>query len=78
MGAFNWLDLAPDGRNDGDGTMAWLRLHDEYRGVDAANPLQRMKSAGCRSIVPARRISRLAKASPLTSPETIVVPPAYS
>ena len=29
MGAFNWLDLAPKGRNE-DGTMSWVRLHDEY------------------------------------------------
>ncbi len=28
-GAFNWLDLAPKGRNE-NGTMSWLRLHDEY------------------------------------------------
>ncbi|WEX11004.1 thioredoxin family protein [Chelativorans sp. AA-79] len=30
MGAFNWLDLTPKGRNEGDGTMSWVRLHDEY------------------------------------------------
>ncbi|WDR01946.1 DUF899 family protein [Devosia algicola] len=30
MGAFNWLDLAPRGRNETDGTMNWVRLHDEY------------------------------------------------
>ncbi len=30
MGAFNWLDLAPKGRNEADGTMSWVRLHDEY------------------------------------------------
>jgi predicted dithiol-disulfide oxidoreductase (DUF899 family) len=30
MGAFNWLDLAPKGRNEGAGTMAWVRLHDDY------------------------------------------------
>jgi predicted dithiol-disulfide oxidoreductase (DUF899 family) len=29
-GAFNWLDLTPRGRNEGDGTMSWVRLHDEY------------------------------------------------
>lgn len=29
MGAFNWLDLAPKGRNE-HGTMSWVRLHDEY------------------------------------------------
>jgi predicted dithiol-disulfide oxidoreductase (DUF899 family) len=29
MGAFNWLDLAPKGRNE-TGTMNWVRLHDEY------------------------------------------------
>lgn len=30
MGAFNWLDLTPKGRNEIDGTMSWLKLHDEY------------------------------------------------
>ncbi|HUW52076.1 MAG TPA: thioredoxin family protein [Rhodanobacter sp.] len=30
MGAFAWLDLAPKGRNETDGVMSWLRLHDEY------------------------------------------------
>jgi predicted dithiol-disulfide oxidoreductase (DUF899 family) len=30
MGAFNWLDLAPKGRNEGEGVMSWLKLHDEY------------------------------------------------
>lgn len=30
MGAFNWLDLAPKGRNEDEGTMNWIRLHDEY------------------------------------------------
>jgi predicted dithiol-disulfide oxidoreductase (DUF899 family) len=30
MGAFNWLDLAPKGRNETDGTMSWVRLHDKY------------------------------------------------
>lgn len=29
MGAFNWLDLAPKGRNE-NGTMSWVKLHDEY------------------------------------------------
>jgi predicted dithiol-disulfide oxidoreductase (DUF899 family) len=30
MGAFNWLDLAPKGRNEAAGTMNWVRRHDEY------------------------------------------------
>ena len=34
MGAFNWLDLAPKGRNEADGTMSWVRLHDEYETGD--------------------------------------------
>ncbi len=29
MGAFNWLDLTPKGRNE-NGAMSWLRLHDQY------------------------------------------------
>ena len=31
MGAFNWLDLAPKGRNETGGTMSWVRLNDEYQ-----------------------------------------------
>ena len=30
MGAFNWLDLTPKGRNESAGAMNWLRKHDEY------------------------------------------------
>lgn len=30
MGAFNWLDLTPKGRNETGGTMSWVRLHDDY------------------------------------------------
>jgi predicted dithiol-disulfide oxidoreductase (DUF899 family) len=30
MGALNWLDLVPNGRNEAAGTMNWVRLHDEY------------------------------------------------
>ena len=30
MGALNWLDLVPKGRNESVGTMSWVRLHDEY------------------------------------------------
>jgi predicted dithiol-disulfide oxidoreductase (DUF899 family) len=30
MGALNWLDLVPKGRNESAGTMSWVRLHDEY------------------------------------------------
>jgi len=30
IGAFNWLDLTPQGRNETGGTMSWVRLHDEY------------------------------------------------
>lgn len=33
IGAFNWLDLTPKGRNEVDGTMSWVRLHDEYTGA---------------------------------------------
>jgi len=29
IGAFNWLDLTPKGRNE-EGTMSWVKLHDEY------------------------------------------------
>jgi predicted dithiol-disulfide oxidoreductase (DUF899 family) len=31
MGAFTWLDLTPKGRNEAEGVMSWLKLHDEYR-----------------------------------------------
>jgi predicted dithiol-disulfide oxidoreductase (DUF899 family) len=30
IGAFNWLDLVPEGRNESAGTMSWVRRHDEY------------------------------------------------
>jgi predicted dithiol-disulfide oxidoreductase (DUF899 family) len=29
MGALNWLDLVPKGRNE-TGTMSWVKLHDQY------------------------------------------------
>jgi len=31
MGAFAWLDLTPKGRNEANGVMSWVRLHDEYK-----------------------------------------------
>ena len=31
MGALNWLDLVPKGRNESAGPMSWVRRHDEYR-----------------------------------------------
>lgn len=34
---FNYLDLAPKGRNE-NGTMSWLRLHDEYEEVQPMHP----------------------------------------
>lgn len=34
MGAFNWLDLAPKGRNEAEGVMSWVKLHDEYDAGD--------------------------------------------
>jgi predicted dithiol-disulfide oxidoreductase (DUF899 family) len=34
MGAFMWLDLAPKGRNEVDGIMDWVKLHDEYETGD--------------------------------------------
>lgn len=30
MGAFNWLDLTPKGRNENGSVMSWVRLHDSY------------------------------------------------
>lgn len=30
MGALMWLDLVPKGRNEKQGTHAWVKLHDEY------------------------------------------------
>lgn len=30
VGAFNWLDLTPKGRNEIGSIMSWVRLHDEY------------------------------------------------
>jgi predicted dithiol-disulfide oxidoreductase (DUF899 family) len=34
IGAFAWLDLAPKGRNEVDGVMSWVKLHDEYERGD--------------------------------------------
>jgi predicted dithiol-disulfide oxidoreductase (DUF899 family) len=36
VGAFNFLDLAPKGRNEAAGIMSWVKLHDEYE--DAPKP----------------------------------------
>jgi predicted dithiol-disulfide oxidoreductase (DUF899 family) len=36
LGAFNWLDLTPKGRNEA-GTMSWVRRHDEYEGSGEAD-----------------------------------------
>ena len=30
IGAFQFLDLTPKGRNETDGIMSWVRLHDQY------------------------------------------------
>ena len=30
LGAYNWLDLTPKGRNEGDRPMSWMRRHDQY------------------------------------------------
>ena len=30
MGAFNWLDLTPKGRNETGGIMSWVKLYDTY------------------------------------------------
>ncbi len=35
IGAFNWLDLAPKGRNE-NGIMSWVRLHDQYESAATA------------------------------------------
>jgi predicted dithiol-disulfide oxidoreductase (DUF899 family) len=40
VGAFNWLDLTPKGRNE-EGIMSWVRLHDEYQ------PLSTMPAHSC-------------------------------
>jgi predicted dithiol-disulfide oxidoreductase (DUF899 family) len=32
LGAYNWLDMAPKGRNEAE-IMNWVRLHDEYEGA---------------------------------------------
>jgi predicted dithiol-disulfide oxidoreductase (DUF899 family) len=36
LGAFNWLDLTPKGRNEAGGTMSWVKLHDEYKSHEAS------------------------------------------
>ena len=40
IGAYNWLDLAPKGRDE-DGlafTMAWVRHHDKYADGQSVDP----------------------------------------
>lgn len=32
---FSYLDMTPKGRNEGEGIMSWLRLHDEYETASA-------------------------------------------
>ena len=42
IGAYNWLDLAPKGRDE-DGlayTMAWVRHHDKYSNAQLVDPTQ--------------------------------------
>jgi len=36
IGALDWLDLTPKGRNESEGTHSWVRLHDEYAPVSKA------------------------------------------
>jgi len=40
VGTYNWLDLAPKGRNEEDlpWTMAWVRHHDRYANAAASQP----------------------------------------
>lgn len=35
--AFNFLDFTPKGRNEANGTMSWVRLHDEYDDAPATD-----------------------------------------
>lgn len=47
LGAFNWLDLAPKGRNERT-TMDWVRLHDEYgAGPEARRADNHAAGCGC-------------------------------
>ncbi len=39
IGAFQFLDLVPKGRNESDGIMSWVRLHDQYE--------QKINPCGC-------------------------------
>jgi predicted dithiol-disulfide oxidoreductase (DUF899 family) len=51
IGAYNFLDLAPKGRNEAglEWPMAWVRHHDRYEGavVDPTASYQEPKSASC-------------------------------
>jgi predicted dithiol-disulfide oxidoreductase (DUF899 family) len=51
IGTYNFLDLAPKGRDEGDlaWSMAWVRHHDRYDGaaVDVKASYQQPKSASC-------------------------------
>jgi predicted dithiol-disulfide oxidoreductase (DUF899 family) len=44
LGAYNWLDLAPKGRNETE-IMDWVRLHDEYPTGDAQSCCHSAKRA---------------------------------
>lgn len=37
LGAFNFLDMVPKGRNEPDSIMQWLKLHDDYSSPKGAN-----------------------------------------
>ena len=48
MGVYNWLDLAPKGRDEEGMTphpMAWVRHHDRYDSNHFAEPADSAKSA---------------------------------
>ena len=51
LGAYNFLDLAPKGRDEAElkWSMAWVRRHDEYDGavVDTKASYRQPKSASC-------------------------------
>jgi predicted dithiol-disulfide oxidoreductase (DUF899 family) len=36
LGAYNYLDMTPNGRNETRGLMDWVKLHDRYEGVSSS------------------------------------------
>ena len=62
LGAYNWLDMAPKGRDE-DGlafSMAWVKHHDKYVDGQAADPIRSLfatKKLGCEMLFGRERLA---------------------